>query len=291
MGALAFFVLLFTALCTADLMVPTPFGVRPADCVLEVPHDAVITDVKGSDLLLVSHPSKGDYYHQVPSHCGYDMASIRQHMQSRRDRSTQVGINGWVDNAGWYPANGQNNLRSFKSTYTVPGNPPTSNGQTLFYFIGMQDNDDPKAVNIVQPVLTWGNGYSQWYLQSWACCPKNITVHSPPLFGLSAGSQVGASIVRISDSTWSIDSEFNGQHTTLNAQVGDYIYNWADVTLEVYGVNTCDQFAQGKAYFNGLVLQDQQGQSLQPKWSFTAPTACGGSIVQTSDTQIYIQHT
>jgi len=162
--------------------------------------------------------------------------------------------------------------------------------QVLFYFIGMQDNDDPSAVNIIQPVLTWGNGHKEWYLQSWACCPKNITVNSPPLFGLQPGSQVGGTIVRVRDSTWKIDSEFNGKHTTLNAQVGDYIYNWADVTLEIYYVSSCSEFATGKAYFNNLVLTDKQGQTLSPKWTFTGASQCSGKIVQSGAAQIFIQH-
>jgi len=198
--------------------------------------------------------------------------------------------NGWLDNFGWYPPGGEDNLKTFTSTYVVPDDPQNpADGQVLFYFIGMQDNDDPKAVNIIQPVLTWGNGYNQWYVKSWACCPSNITVSSPPVFGLKAGSSLQGVISRESASTWKIDSIFNGQHTTLNAQVGDYIYNWADVTLEVYGVKVCQDLARGKAIFNDLQMTDAQGQTLEPKWTGTGGTICGGSISSAGANSVVIQ--
>jgi len=283
--------LVFSVFCVAEEMVITPYGIRRASCILEVPHDAVVTPVKdSSNRLLVSHPTN-TFIHTVPAHCGDDIDSIRQ--RSRRAVPTEPqAINGWLDNAGWYPPGSQNQLNSFTSTYVVPGNPSVMSSQVLFYFIGMQDNDAPKAVNIIQPVLTWGNGNQRWYMESWACCPSNITVHSPALFGLVPGSKVGATIERLSDSIWRIDSEFNGQHTTLNAQVGDYNYNWADVTLEVYNVdpNQCGMFGPGPAYFNDLTLKDKQGQTLNPGWGMTGGTACGGKIVRENSNTIYIQH-
>jgi len=72
---------------------------------------------------------------------------------------------------------------------------------------------------------------------------------------------------------------------------GDYQYNWADVTLEVYNIAQCSDFAPGKAVFNKLTMLDKQGQTLTPTWTMTPTSECGGSIVQTSPTSMYIQHT
>jgi len=279
-------VLSLLSYCSAEEVI-TPFGRRPAECVLTVPSGSTVSEGPDANSVKISHPLKGDYFHEVPPNCGNDIAQIKSRAVSR----VNTRYDGWLDNAGWYPPQGENNLASFSGSYIVPGNPPSVGKQVLFYFIGMQDNDSPNAVNILQPVLTWGNGHQEWYVQSWACCPKNITVNSPPIFGLKPGSQLDGTIVRVSDSTWKVDSVFNGQHTTLNAQVGDYIYNWADVTLEVYGVNTCADFAPGKTYFNNLVLKDKQGQSLAPQWGFTKPTMCGGQIAPNGAGQIFIQHT
>jgi hypothetical protein len=107
---------------------------------------------------------------------------------------------------------------------------------------------------------------------------------------VSPGMSLNGVIQRVSDSTWSIVSEFNGKSTTLNAQVGDYVYNWADVTLEVYQLDICAQFAGGRAYFNKLVLKDKQGDTLNPTWQFTGATSCNGAITQASPSSIYISH-
>jgi hypothetical protein len=285
-------VLLFS-LSLAEIVI-TPYGPRDSECVLQVPSDSTVKPAEGNpNYLHVSHPELGEWMHKVPAHCGNDIAEIKARAEARKTRFTPdntSAINGWLDYGGWYPPGGQGNLNSFTSTYIVPGNPASAGNQVLFYFIGMQDNDDPGAVNIIQPVLTWGNGYQQWYAASWACCPSNITVHSDYLFGLSPGMSLNGVIQRVSDSTWSIVSEFNGKSTTLNAQVGDYVYNWADVTLEVYQLDICAQFAGGRAYFNKLVLKDKQGDTLNPTWQFTGATSCNGAITQASPSSIYISH-
>jgi len=266
----------------------TPFGIRPQECVIEVDNDSHVTQLASGELQITTKAGKISRL-TAPSHCANDIETIRlNHLKKREFGSSLLG--GWLDYGGWYPPAGQNNLNSFTSTYIVPGNPSSQDGQVLFYFIGMQDNDAPGSVNIIQPVLTWGNGYNQWYIKSWACCPSNITVSSPPVFGLGTGSRVQGVIKRFSASTWTIDSAFNNQHTILNAQVGDYNYNWADVTLEVYSISSCADFAPGQAYFNQLNLKDVQGQTLSPQWTFTPQTECGGTIQQVSPTSIYIQH-
>jgi len=288
MSILLFTILSLIALISSESVL-TPFGERPSECVLELPSGSTVTP-NGKELLIkIPATETTDEVltsYMVPDVCSEDIDAIRQ----KNIRGPQE-TNGWLDNVGWYPPSGENNLKSFTSTYVVPDDPTNNKGtQVLFYFIGMQDNDSPKAVNIVQPVLTWGNGYNQWYVKSWACCPSNITTSSPPLFGLKGGSTLQGVISRESASTWKIDSIVGGQHTTLNAQVGDYIYNWADITLEVYYVNTCQDFAKGKAFFNDLVLTDSQGQSLNPSWQPTGTTICGGMIQSASANSWFIQH-
>jgi len=281
------------SLCSAKTVL-TPFGERPEECVLEVPSGATVTP-NGKELLIrIPATETSDEVltsYMSPDICSEDISSIHKKRILREFKPEET--NGWLDYVGWYPPSGENNLKTFTSTYVVPNDPTNNNGnQVLFYFIGMQDNDSPSALNIIQPVLTWGNGYNQWYVKSWACCPSNITVSSPPIFGLVGGSTLQGVISRESASTWKIDSIFNGQHTTLNAQVGDYIYNWADITLEVYYVNNCVDFAKGKAYFNALAMTDAQGQSLNPSWqNDSGNTLCGGVIGPNGPNSYYIEHT
>jgi len=291
---------LLSVLAYTEIVI-TPFGPRPSECVLDVPSGSTVTPGEGDNLMITTpaiddKPAQIQYY-KAPPHCGNDIEAIRQRKRIVGKESLMptngTATNGWLDYVGWTPPAGENNLRSFTSTYVVPQNPQNANGkQVLFYFIGMQDNGEPSsALNILQPVLTWGNGYNQWYVKSWVCCPKNITVSSNPLFGLVAGSQIQGVIRRESAGTWLVDSVFNNQHTTLNAQVGDYIYNWADVTLEVYYIENCPDFARGRAYFNALALTDAQGATINPTWRpYTGPTLCGGSIAAASGNSYYIQH-
>jgi len=228
----------------------------------------------------------------VPESCHKDglQEKLRARRMNRHSRVSPVP-DGWLDNAGWYPPAGSNNLSYFYSVYTTPGNPTNGNGQVLFFFIGMQDNDNA-SVNIIQPVLTWGNGVSGWNLASWVCCPSNVTNKSPTLTGFGAGDLIYGTLQRDNSTTWKVDSEVvkTGQHTTLNDQVGALQYNWADVTQEVYSVKTCDQFAVGPTIFSKLTLKDQNSNTLTPKWSLTGATGCSGKITQTDATTIQIQH-
>jgi len=72
--------------------------------------------------------------------------------------------------------------------------------------------------------------------------------------------------------------------------VGDYLYNWADVTLEVYSVTACDEFAKGPMTFSNDVLIDVQGQTLTPAWSLTKTTDCNGVIKVVDSSTVTITH-
>jgi len=274
-------------------MVLTPFGMRSSRCVLEVESGSHIAKTS-TGLKITQFSSTGavlsEQFVNTPEESHHD-GFVQNYMEKRRTRAFPP-INGWIDNAGWYPPSGQNNLDSFTSVYTVPGNPPSDSGQVLFFFIGMQDNAYPNEVNILQPVLTWGNGISGWNLASWDCCPSNITVNSKSITGFGAGDLIDGTINRVNSNTWKINSviQKTGANTTLTAQVGTYLYDWADVTQEVYGVSECSQFAKGPMTFSALTLKDAQQDTLKPTWDMTKTTQCTGVIQQTSSTTITITH-
>jgi len=216
----------------------------------------------------------------------------------KRDEQTNtknLGVSpvpdGWLDNAGAYPLGQAGNISHFSGLYTVPGDPASDNGQVLFYFIGMQDNNFA-AVNIIQPVLTWGNGVKGWNLASWDCCPSNITVHSPTITGFGAGDQIRGTLQRQDSSTWLIDSSIvkSGANTTLTSHVGTYLYDWSDVTLEVYSVATCAEFAKGPMQFTNLQLLGPTNNTLSPSWSLTGATGCSGSIKYDGKAAFNITH-
>jgi len=288
------FLLLLIAVAVAVAEIPegkviTPFGIRSKECVLEVDSGSHISET--AEGLRVTDVDGTERHITVPEECSTDGVVERYLEQKKNPKVDAFPLNGWLDYGGWYPPTGESNLNEFTSIYTVPGDPAADRGQVLFYFIGMQDNAYA-AVNILQPVLTWGNGVKGWNLASWDCCPKNITVQSKTLTGFGAGDTIKGTIKRIDDATWFIDSTVvkTGQNTTLYSEVGDYLYNWADVTLEVYSVTACDEFAKGPMTFSSNVIKDVQGATITPNWSLTKASDCSGVIKVVDSQTVTITH-
>jgi len=279
-------------------MRPTPHGMRPEECVVQVPSGSRVGEENGR-LRIQAPESEGGAvtFYDVPPICHTDRAATRANIV---DEVTPIKggspgfppINGWLDYGGWYPAKTQNKIQSFTATYTVPNPPSTNSGQTLYYFIGIQDNSSPD-VSILQPVLTFGPPNTGWYVESWACCPSNISVHSNPVLNLKPGTTLSGSIVRKTPYVWDIVSSYNGQNATLTPDVGGYNYNWFAATQEVYSVSACDEFAKGPMTMTKMVLTDSQGNGLTPQWTLTKATQCGGSIslINKSPLAVSIVHT
>lgn len=271
--------------------VQTPFGVRPAECVITVADGAVITDQPEAGNVLVTHPSGArkivvapEVCHGPGSYKGYtrpernerNERKKRKILKQPRATNDSTVPNGWYDNAYiWHYVIDEHVYSNFSATYTVPTDPTTVKDQILYYFIGLQD--EGQDLNILQPVLTWGQEYAKWSVGSWACCPQNITFRSSILKGLQTGDTVDVSITRDDASTWKVDSVWKGQNVTLNAHIGNYYYNYADVTLELYSVKSCDELA-GPFTFSNIVLYDQKGLMKPPPWQTAVGQACNGRL-------------
>jgi len=291
-----FLFLSLVAFAAADL-VSTPFGYRLRQCVLEVESGARVSSVpNGVQVTLESNGVlQSSYVHPVPEECHHDgfVESLIEKRQSKPMTLPAAPLvpDGWLDYAGDYILGRGGNISSFNATYTVPGDPLTNSPQQdLYYFIGIQNNDSP-PVNIIQPVLAWGYLGPGWSVSSWCCCPTNITVKSKSITGFGAGDQIQGNMYRVNSNTWVIDSIIRktSANTTLQSQIGPYIYDWANVCLEVYSVNVCSQMAKGDAQFTNLVIRGPNGENLTPKWTLTGPTGCSGKIVMDS-TGINISH-
>src|SRR5579863_3022529 len=63
------------------------------------------------------------------------------------------------------------------ATWLVPPAPTTSDGQTIYFFPGLEDLSN--VVSILQPVLGWQNG--QWSIASWNCCITGTIIESSPV--------------------------------------------------------------------------------------------------------------
>eukprot|EP01052_Picozoa_sp_SAG31_P033584 SAG31_NODE_3816_length_3856_cov_2.615917_3_plen_81_part_00 len=57
------------------------------------------------------------------------------------------------------------------------------------------------------------------------------------------------------------------------------LVSWADATLEVYNVKSCDEFAIGPMHFTDIKLWDENMSPMTPSWLLTGPKVCGGTTV------------
>lgn len=271
----------------------TPWGERPSQCVVEVPHSSTLVHLQDSVGL---RDAEGNVeIVNVPDACRDD--DVMRKMHSRHQgQQDNFSTNGWLDNKGYTDNSG---FSKFTGSFNVPSNPPNpQQPETLYYFFGME-NLIGGPVNILQPVLTWGDetegAVGGWSIWSWACCPSYITFNSKNVGGLQEGMLVDGVIQRDNSDTWTVDTSFvdlAGQrhNSTLVAEVGAYTYNWADVTLEVYNVTSCDQHSPGKVTFQNLELYGSNGEQLAPQWSGADSSECGGVVTVEDQGTISIQH-
>jgi hypothetical protein len=93
--------------------------------------------------------------------------------EAARGRSTDAQNPGamgdrWIAYTGWTNTSGAQ-ITSFRTSWVVPEEPETTNGQLIYLFNGLQDSP---VTMILQPVLQWGDspagGGRQWAVASWA---------------------------------------------------------------------------------------------------------------------------
>jgi hypothetical protein len=99
--------------------IPTPFGHRPAECIVEVPSGAHVEEDPHSSDLIISHPELGAYRHTADPICSdplYAPAPHARHappprrgLQASGNQSCnempcscdKLPCNNWIDTAGW----------------------------------------------------------------------------------------------------------------------------------------------------------------------------------------------
>lgn len=288
--------------------VQTPFGMRNAECVVEVPSGTIVEEGDGG--LHLTHTALGTWFHKTPSTCMSEQSGGNQPERSSGGNQScnsppctcdSLPCNNWIDNAGFMLPEGSAFIGGMSSIYSVPGTPPstTGPGQCLFYFIGAENTDGsprsgqppPSGRAILQPVLTYdpsgwcANSSTGWCFSSWYCCPKNLTVHSAYIQDVKAGEQyLGKFNLSEDKDNYVVTSTQIGapeRTTTLIAPRQGRRFNWADVTLEAYAINTCSEFAAGAMSFSEVRLWDDAGKTLSPTWLTTSNKPCKGVIAQT----------
>jgi hypothetical protein len=178
-------------------VVRTPFGEVADGCTVSVPHGTHVEE--GTDGLLLSHPTLGEWEHKRPAHC--------TSLPSRAAPVTcsSLPCNNWIDNAGWMQPNATRPIGGFSATYSVPATPSARGpGQTLFYFIGVRDTTRTRvitswvrsslpalSIHHRQRTLTASHGTANLPRQDARSCSQYLP--SIQMVGAKPRRQVGAS--------------------------------------------------------------------------------------------------
>jgi hypothetical protein len=171
--------------------------------------------------------------------------------------------------------------------WNVPPAPAANNGQTLFFFPGLEDIND--VVTIIQPVLGWNADYKDaWGIASWNCCKSGSTFEAPPQPVNSGDTILGYMFTTCGPdpnpcATWDIvtwDLQ-NGKYSEyLNTSSFGQTFNWAfGGVLEVYNVTQCSDYPttpngntggwNATSFYGLLLYTNELVQVTQPAWSLT----------------------
>ena len=256
-----------------DGYVITPFGYFHPSCVLKVAGGETLLAggriLQRVDGTLESIPAC-QYPHYAAS--GKILAAGATKVESPT-------ISGWVESASVTTSTSYGEI---VATWIVPPAPASNNGQTVFFFPGMEDAND--VVSIIQPVLQYGSseagGGNNWAIASWNCCPSGTADYST-LVSVNSGDVIQGTVKSTcsagteSCSKWNITTadETSGQSTALsNSPSEGQTFNWAfGGVLEAYNIAQCSDYPpNGALSFYNLALYDYNfNQISNPSWSLT----------------------
>jgi len=271
-------------------------GKRPA----AVPADYVLTPFGYFHPSCVNHLATGDSVREdlkvierkkgttQPLVCDYphfeaDGTKLVGDLRPVGDGNSQPPFIGhsWIEYASIH---GTADYEEVYSQWTVPPTPASNDGQTLYFFNGLEDIND--VVSIIQPVLGWnGNGLSGWSIAAWNCCPSGTTNEATPE-PVNPGDQIeGYTFSTCSAGTktcptWDVvalDDE-NGKFSELIDTPNEgQTFNWAfGGVLEVYNITQCSDYPSGEAsgysgaigFHDQIVLNDSYVK-ITPAWTVT----------------------
>jgi hypothetical protein len=163
---------------------------------------------------------------------------------------------GWITYASWTNTTGRPVTR-FATTWTVPPEPATRNGQTIFLFNGIQN-----STNIYQPVLQWGpsaaGGGDFWSVASWYVDGADGDTFHTDLTRVNVGDVLTGvmTLAAQSPAGFSYDCEFVGIGNTSLPVANIEQLTWLIETLEAYNITACSDYpATGKTAMRAIDIQ------------------------------------
>lgn len=224
--------------------VVTPFGYFHPSCVNKINNDEVVAPG-------LSIEKNGKEVRRLEK-CLF--SSFSKKGQERHVDSTASIHDGWQISSSYYL---DGDLGYLTAVWTVPSDPVINQGQTLYFFPGVEQNP---VISILQPVLGWNQlGRPGWTLASWNCCERGTVTHSEPV-KTSAGETNEGKIY--------YDDNLNGYYiqsfvnpftsSKVMTQLGTRHYNrpvnWVlGGVMESYHVASCDALPADGAFIFGTV--------------------------------------
>jgi hypothetical protein len=270
---------------TADY-VRTPHGYFHASCVQHID--------QSEELQVDGRIKRADGNIHAVGQCAYPRFlknGTRIEATDKTIRQPQT-YNGYLQLVSATLSSGTNELTAYM---TVPSNPSSKSGQTLYFFPGLEDAQD--VVSILQPVLGWdGYGSNNWTIASWNCC-KSGTTYVGNNVVVKSGDVIYGTMVNTGGQNWTIaatdQTNTSLPSATLKTQGYSQTFDWVFAgALETYGVSSCSQFpskspitfSKIKAYVGGQVVSNP-GWNIQP--GTNKETACtGAKIIDSGDVSI-----
>ena len=257
----------------------TPFGYFHPSCVNHLAKE----DVLREDLKVIER--KGGT--TQPLKCAYphfeaDGTKVVGDLKPVGDGTKPPFIgHSWIEYASVHDVN---DYEEVYSQWTVPPAPASNDGQTLYFFNGLEDIND--VVSIIQPVLGWnGNGLSNWSIAAWNCCPVGTTNEAPPV-SVNPGDQIEGYTFSTCGKgtktcpTWDVvalDDQNENFSQLIDTPNEGQTFNWAfGAVLEVYNITQCSDYPAGEesgyggtiGFHDQVVLNDQYVQ-INPPWTVT----------------------
>jgi len=277
-------------------MVATPIGYRPVECVMHAEENAVLHSVEGLGMY-VHYPESGRrVFHPEIKACVENARDLtearRQQMENDQKAKIAGSVANKVDNVEnlktWevYSSETVPTMGVFTSQYQLPSDSPTTGKNIiLYYFIGMQNNDDA-VVTIIQPVIEYcdtcgTSSASGWNMSPWNCCANGQTWQGPIKVIPDAGSYIDGVIMANSTHDYiACKNPSTGEQTTVTVANDHRSFDWFDFTLEQYNVESCEDYPSDAFWSRDMALTDADGKSITPSWKFTDGDGCGGTITE-----------
>ena len=192
---------------------------------------------------------------------------------------------GWIAFAHWTNEDNEH-VSSFRSTWTVPPEPATRSGQTIFLFVAMQDTIPMTLL----PALQWGpsaaGGGDYWSVASWYVGGTTGAVFHGELVPVNVGDELTGVISLVGRQRAHCDYRC-GFEGLANADLP--VFKVRDLSrcgevLAAYGIQQCSDYPDGSAMgFRNIELMKGFRRPALAWQPVNTITECGQHVVILSD--------